>query len=265
MEASWLGALGARSAIRSGLLLTSPLDDRIRSMVENIVHPVGDRMIDFVFPVVAVKRVDHQTLDYRGLLGTGFLVKNGDGLGLTAGHVADNIVTDRAAALFRDVAGVWQPRAITIIDRHANDDLALIRVEGITWQSALFVTSAAEYGSAHYSMWGYPLDVTNEQEENGRIAPRPDLIFSEGHIRRRLTDIKFRGITGRKMYELSNVAGSGCSGSPVCIRQPGRHPFEVIGVYIGERYSEADHVSVAFAVRSEAILDVWPHIGSLAA
>lgn len=230
-------------------------------MVENIFHQVGDRMIDFIFPVVAVERVDHQTFDYRGLLGTGFLVKNGDGLGLTAGHVADNIVTDRAAALFRDVAGAWQPRAITIIDRHANDDLALIRVEGISWQSALFVTSAAEYSSAHYSMWGYPLDVTNEQEENGRIAPRPDLIFSEGHIRRRLTDITFRGIAGRKMYELSNVAGSGCSGSPVCIRQPGRDPFEVVGVYIGERYSEADHVSVAFAVRSEAILDVWPHIG----
>jgi hypothetical protein len=233
--------------------------------MESIVNQVGDRMIDFIFPVVAVEWVDDQTIDYRGLLGTSFLVKNGDGLAITAGHVADSIIADRAAALFRDVDGAWQPRAITIIDRHATDDLALIRVEGITWQSQLFVTSAAEQGSAHYSMWGYPLDVTNEQEEDGQIAPRPDLIFSEGHIRRRLTDIKFLGITGRKMYELSNVAGSGCSGSPVCIRQPGRHPFEVIGVYIGERYSEADHVSVAFAVRSEAILDAWPHIGSSAA
>ena len=40
------------------------------------------------------------------------------------------------------------------------------------------------------------------------------------------------------MYELSNVAVVGCSRSPVCIRQPGRDTFEVIGVYIGERYSE---------------------------
>jgi Trypsin-like peptidase domain len=227
----------------------------------NIVHQVGDRIIDYVFPVVAAKRVDAQTIDYRGLLGTGFLVKNGGGLGLTAGHVADSIVADQVAALFRDVTGAWQPKAITAVERCSGDDLALIHIEGITWQSPFFVTSAAEYGSAHYSMWGYPLDVTNEQEANGRVAPRPDLIFSEGHIRRRLTDIKFRGIAGRKMYELSNVAGSGCSGSPVCIRQPGRDPFEVIGVYIGERYSEADHVSVAFAVRSEVILEAWPQIG----
>jgi hypothetical protein len=144
------------------------------------------------------------------------------------------------------------------VERHPNDDLALIRVEGITWPSPFFVTAAAEHGSAHYSTWGYPLDVANEQEAGGRVAPRPDLIFSEGHIRRRLTDVKFRGINGRKMYELSNVAGSGCSGSPVCIRQLGRDVFEVAGVYIGERYSEADHVSVAYAVRSEAILGTWP-------
>jgi hypothetical protein len=204
-------------------------------------------------------------LDFRGLLGTGFLLKKGDGLGLTAGHVADEIVADRVVGLFRDTSGAWQPRAITVVERHPDDDLALIRAEGITWQSPLFVTSAAEYSSAHYSTWGYPLDVTNELDDGGRITPRPDLIFSEGHIRRRLTDIRFRGISGRAMYELSNVAGSGCSGSPVCIRQPGRDPFEVIGVYIGERYSEADHVSVAFAVRSEAILDVWPQLDASAA
>lgn len=43
-------------------------------------------------------------------------------------------------------------------------------------------------------MWGYPLDVTNELDDGNHVTPRPDLIFSEGHIRRRLTDIKFRGI-----------------------------------------------------------------------
>lgn len=223
-------------------------------------HQQGDRIIDYVYPLVAVDRIDSHTLDFRGLLGTGFLLKNSDGVGLTAGHVADEMVADRAVALFRDPSGAWQTRAVTVVERHPDDDLALVRVEGITWQSPLFVTSAAEYSSAHYSMWGYPLDVTNELDHDGRITPRPDLIFSEGHIRRRLTDINFRGISGRKMYELSNVAGSGCSGSPVCIRQPGRDPFEVIGVYIGERYSEADHVSVAFAVRSEAILAAWPQL-----
>jgi hypothetical protein len=219
-------------------------------------------MIDYVYPVVAVERVDSRTWDFRGLRGTCFLIKDGDGLSLTAGHVADELSADRAVGLFRDTLGIRQPRAVTVVERHPGDDLALVRVEGVTWQSPLFVTSAAEHGSAHYSMWGYPLDVTNELDDGNRVTPRPDLIFSEGHIRRRLTDIKFRGISGRKMYELSNVAGSGCSGSPVCIRQPGRDPFEVIGVYIGERYSEADHVSVAFAVRSEAILDMWPQIGA---
>jgi hypothetical protein len=230
--------------------------------VADIIHEVGDRIIDTVFPIIAAARVDDQTVAYRGLLGTGFLVRSGAGLGITAGHVADNIVTGQAAALFRDITGAWETKTITVIEHHPMDDVALIRVDGITWESHLFVTSTPEYSSAHYSMWGYPLDVANEQEESGRIAPRPDLIFCEGHIRRRLTDIKFRGITARRMYELSNVAGSGCSGSPVCIRQPGRDPFEVIGVYVGERYSEADHVSVAFAVRSEVILDAWPHISA---
>jgi Trypsin-like peptidase domain len=231
--------------------------------VVDSVHQVGDRMIDYVFPVVAITRTGPQTIDYRGLLGTGFLVKGKEGLGLTAGHVADSIVAGQAAAAFQDESGEWHARAITVAERHPSDDVALVHVEDVSWESPLFVTTASEYGSSHYSMWGYPLDVTNEQEIDGRIAPRPDLIFSEGHIRRRLTDVKFRGITGRKMYELSNVAGSGCSGSPVCIRQPGRDPFEVIGVYIGERYSEADHVSVAFAVRSEAILQVWPQIAAV--
>lgn len=34
-------------------------------------------MIDYVFPVMAIAHTGPQAIDYRGLLGTGFLVKGG--------------------------------------------------------------------------------------------------------------------------------------------------------------------------------------------
>jgi len=217
-------------------------------------------MPDYIFPLASVENLGSGDHPIARPLGTGFLVRGHDGFALTAGHVVDGEVNDKIGALFLDSDGYWRASPVREIHRHPDDDLALIRIEGVDWDSELFVTSASEQGSAHYSMWGYPLDIMNEEVREGRAVLNPVLIFSEGHIRRSMTDIRLPGISGRRLYELGTVAGSGCSGSPICIRQPGRHPFEVVGVYIGERYSESDHVSVGFAVRSEAILEMWPQL-----
>jgi hypothetical protein len=214
----------------------------------------GNRVFDFVFPLVNVIRAPDGELDFDSLLGTAFLLHNAHGLGLTAGHVADAIQIGTTAGLFRTDDGTWYPHAVQGVERHPTDDLAIVQIEGREWQSPFFVGQRSAVQSSRYSTWGYPLDVSIELSQKGRVFPRPDLIFSAGHIRRRMTNIKVPAISGQKMYELSSVAGTGCSGAPICKQET----TEVEGVYIGERYSESDHVSVGYAVRSDAIADQWP-------
>jgi Trypsin-like peptidase domain len=217
-----------------------------------------DLLVDWIFPLVAMASEDPPRVRP---VGTGFLLRGRDGLGLTARHVADDMVSSGAVALFRDNAGDWITKPVSLVARHPSDDLAVVQVQGVERDSGLFLSSASEGQTAHYSAWGYPLGIMHELPEEGIAKPRPDLVFSEGHIRRRVTDVSFPGLHGRKLYELSNVAGAGFSGAPICIRQPGRDVFEVIGVYIGESYSKSDRLSLAYAVRNDAALDVWPDLG----
>jgi hypothetical protein len=79
------------------------------------VYQQGDRMIDYVYPVVAVERVDSRTWDFRGLRGTCFLIKDGDGLSLTAGHVADELSADRAVGLSETLWGYGSPGQLLLL------------------------------------------------------------------------------------------------------------------------------------------------------
>jgi hypothetical protein len=70
--------------------------------------------------------------------------------------------------------------------------------------------------------------------------PRPDLVFSEGHVRRRISDVPIRDIKGSRFFELSDAAGDGCSGSPLLDkRSQGADAWTLVGVYIGERVTSA--------------------------
>ena len=104
-------------------------------------------------------------------------------------------------------------------------------------------------------MWGYPEDIAQELEGQGRVIERPELIYAEGYIRRRISQHAFPGIRGTQLFELSEVVGPGCSGSPIYIN---RKPFwDVIGIYIGERLNERS-TSVAYAIREDVFRDWVP-------
>lgn len=101
-----------------------------------------------------------------------------------------------------------------------------------------------------YMLWGYPVDVQYEvPNEHGVALPRPDLVYVEGYVRRRLSNIDLPGIRGSQFFELDSAAGAGCSGAPVILRQTGGGDWQVTGVYVGNRVNETEGVRVGYATR----------------
>ncbi|MET4644505.1 hypothetical protein ABZY10_31570 [Streptomyces sp. NPDC006539] len=67
------------------------------------------------------------------------------------------------------------------------------------------------------------------------------MIYSEGHVRRRVSRAgALPGIRDSRIFELSTLAGPGCSGAPLIARAPGRlgPNWYVVGVYVGKRRSQ---------------------------
>jgi hypothetical protein len=211
----------------------------------------SERIDNFVVPVVRVTQ-EHGGLSYAGLVGTAFLLAEPAGIALTARHVAKEITIGEVAVLFSRESG-WQPAAVTGIQLHPTEDVAALRLEDGSYPSPFILSRSQEYASCQYMLWGYPDAVLYEQVVHGRAVQRPSLVYSEGHIRRRLTDVTLDRPEGRRFYELSTVAGAGCSGSP----------WRVVGIYVGERRSESGDFSVGYATRIAEIDDgvpAWSHL-----
>jgi hypothetical protein len=130
---------------------------------------------------------------------------------------------------------------------------------GRVWRSWMRPCTRWEGASGGYGLWGYPEDVYHEIVTDGIARGRPDLIFSQGHIRRRISNVPLSSIQRSQFFELSAIAGEGCSGSPVIIWPPGA-TWEVIGVYCGERVSQSEPISVGYAVRMDAVADWVPQL-----
>ena len=47
----------------------------------------------------------------------------------------------------------------------------------------------------------------------GRVLLRPDLVYTQGYVRRRLSNLPLDGIRGQQFFELSEAAGPGSSGA----------------------------------------------------
>jgi hypothetical protein len=111
-------------------------------------------------------------------------------------------------------------------------------------------------------LWGYPEDLFFEDVDHrdalGRVPPRPDLVCCKGYIRRRLS-MALPGIRGTEFFEVSDLAGAGCSGSPLFTNRSPDRAWDVVGVYVGERRRE-DGVSVGYAARIESIADWAPSV-----
>lgn len=218
----------------------------------------ADRIDSFVVALARLGCRTDGTLAYEAHAGSAFILQADDGcLAMTAGHVADTLVIGEHAAMLVDADGKWRAAAIVDIQKHPTQDVAVLRLEPGNYASPFTFGRTQEHASLDYTLWGYPEAVLYESGamDGFRRLPRPEMVFSRGHIRRRISrPLERNDIRGNRFFELSTPAGGGCSGAPVLSVRPGRH-WEVIGVYVGEWYSIRGgsdgivDVAVGYAVR----------------
>jgi hypothetical protein len=212
-----------------------------------------DPVISYVIPLVLTSRGDSGDWRLEEIAGTGFLVAEGRGLGVTARDIAHNLERGTAAAVFAQADGTWRAVQILKFEQHPVEDVALFRLPADDYYSPFSVVASQHYSSAEYSVWGYPEDEHHDRMAAGGLAP--DLVYSAGHIRRRVSYELPSVAPGRSFYELSTPAGHKCSGAPVSELT---NPWHVIGVYVGERTNDTGTLAVGYATRTEALHAHWP-------
>jgi hypothetical protein len=234
--------------------------------VVSSLQPPGDRVDSYVLPILRVTQTRPTTSRVLGVSGTGFLLADGHGLGITAGHVAKNLeaaVGEREypAVAFRQAAGARSKIVpVAKFERHPTEDVALFRlVVAEDFTSPYTVSATPHAAPTDYMLWGYPDDIHHDRTAEGGTL-QVDMVYSAGHIRRQVSyELPINSIPGQRFYELSSPAGSCCSGAPINARTPGG-AFDVIAVYVGERRNEANTFAVGYATRSEALVTQWPQL-----
>ncbi|MBA8888888.1 hypothetical protein FHW12_003124 [Dokdonella fugitiva] len=225
-----------------------------------------DQMRDYIFPLVTTvpDPNDERSRRKDAFLGTGFVIGS-RGFGLTAAHVVRGV--ENASALFipNKSDKLWHGLSLLDVELHPTEDVAVVRFGEGTWRSIFNLSTSHVAASAEYFSFGYPLDCFYENLEhrapNGAYFGRPDLVFTKGYCRRRLTfDLRIPNVCGVSFIELSAVAGSGYSGSPILRPTNPGGRYEVIGIYVGERLTEDRVTSVAYALRADALLDWQPRL-----
>lgn len=211
-----------------------------------------DLLEDFVFPFVSGNLRTDGLAEPGVYRGTGFLI--GGNYAITAGHVLKAGGNPIAARVIDEEIGNWRYVNVLDAEYHPTEDVALVRLQppepGAEWGSIHRLAIDHVSAGHPYHLWGYPEDTWYENVQS-RGFIRPELVCSEGHVRRRITDVALPSIRGTALLELSQVGGAGCSGSPVLDRRPWRSN-EVIGVYVGER-TDVLATSVGYAARVEAL------------
>lgn len=209
---------------------------------------------DYIFPIASAEKIGNE-ITIKRILGTGFLIGS-QGFALTAKHVIAGSENEALIAIFALQTGGWFAYEITARESYSSEDVALIKLDGGTWTSFFRLSNSTEHASCKYRLFGYPDDATFELIAGNRAVTRPDLVYNEGYIRRRYTG-ELPAIKGTSFFELSEIAGTGASGAPVCkITAP---IWEVIGIYVGEKINDRA-TSVSYAVREEAFRNWIPEI-----
>jgi len=199
------------------------------------------------------------SLEFGRFLGTGFFVGQ-QNMGLTAGHVLSKANFPCAALVLN--LGQWRVFEIGIVRIHPHEDVAAFEVAppsaGRSWNSIAEGADLDVRSSCPYQLWGYPEDAYFDLGPDGSAVMRPDLVYSEGHVRRGLDGVSLDPIRGKRFIELSQVAGPGCSGSPVFSKRGGSI-WRLAGVYVGERVNDRS-TSVGYAVPVKPIAEWRPDI-----
>lgn len=229
-----------------------------------------DFMRDFVFPVCTFKNknLTNSEIEFDKFLGTAFLIGD-NGFALTASHVIENFHHE-LAGMFVNEDLTWQGFHFEKIEHHPSEDVCLLKIFGGKWKSPFKLSNDKIMPWKDYLICGYPLDVLHEDkstmDEYSRIPPRPDMIHAKGYIRRRISrNLEISGVRGTNFFELSSIAGKGCSGGPLF--EIHGECSEVLGIYVGETdyYLNNDiegikyiKYSMAYATRVEAFRDWVP-------
>lgn len=226
--------------------------------------PFGTAVRDFIFPLALVRSAGG-ALHIEQVLGTAFLVGE-RGYAVTASHVLSGQDAMGLVGMFA-LHGMWVVANVVGGEQHPSQDIALLRLDGgdalpRRWSTPFRLRTTWEGPSFDYMLWGYPEDLffeaTEHRDHLGRVPVRPDLVCCKGYIRRRLS-MPVPNLRGSYFYELSDLAGAGCSGSPVFTHRTPEKAWDVVGVYVGERRRE-DGVSVGYATRIDALADWAPSI-----
>ena len=214
----------------------------------------SDRIRDYVFPLCIAEKKE-EGIEFKKFLGSGFLIGN-NSFAITAAPVIDEVDGD-IFALFIDEDNQWLAFDISESEIHAEEDVALIKVNYQPLHSFFCLNNAFETQSLEYKQFAYPDDMMYELEDFGRATGRPDMIYLQGYIRRR-TNHPIPNMRGKSFFQLSQIGGTGCSGSPIFKIDQSKN-WKVVGVYVGERLNDRG-TSVAYAVREDAIRDWAPTI-----
>ena len=244
--------------------LAGPLDGSSLGLISVTEKPLLVR--DYVFPVMTVD-IQDTNWNYKTFLGTGFLIGR-RGYALTAQHVIDNGgngprlggLNHQIVGAFVNDDGTWNGYIIDSVESHPDHDIALAHLHFAPVQppnSFLVLSETRENAGRSYAQWCYPQDILHEIVENGRALQRPDLVYLEGYVRRRMPRNPIPAIRGLTFFELSTPGGVGASGSPLISQDRPEGDWPVFSIYVGERKSETD-LSVGYGVPSEAFRDWVP-------
>ncbi len=224
-----------------------------------------DYVRDYIFPLVTAQKYTGG-YTYKEFLGSGFLFGN-NGFALTAAHVIGHVINrantspnDTVVVMFVAEDEKWYAFEVLQAELHPTEDVAILKIDGAPWKSPFRMRNKWEGSSAKYHMFGYPEDAVGDliNPEEGRIIPRPDLVYNAGYIRRRLSfNPGIPRVKGENFFELSEIAGVGCSGSPLYILN--KRVWDVIGIYVGEKINYRG-TSVSYGVREDAFRDWTPLI-----
>lgn len=212
---------------------------------------------DCILPLIEMS-LHEDGFDYESFHGTCFLIGS-DGYAITNLHLLGVRKGNELGVLIVE-NGLWRAHIVEATETHPVEDIAILKLRGMKYKSFLKISTRSEYSPCKYKQLSYPEDVESELVIDNRVVHRPDLIYLEGYIRRRMSNMEIP-LKGSDFYELSEPGSTGCSGSPV-IDMRGGEIWDVIGVYCGNKTSALNgNISgVRHAVRSDAICDWKPSI-----
>lgn len=243
--------------------------------VNNILLDEGNVYIsNYIFPLFSfLNHNDTKKIDK--FLGTGFFIGK-RGFAITCEHVIKKFQISEIIAVYTREN---KKNSINLIEYEVNEehDIVIMKFENVNFKSPLSISPKLD-DENEYILYGYPeltaLEDISNRNIDGSLKPNPDLIFSKGYIRRncnkKLEHIRnnfIEELKGNQFYELNELAGWGCSGSPI-IDPKYMNIMRVIGVYVAQYIHYDDNkreekfydYSVGYAVKSECFYTWRPEI-----